>query len=458
MINYVAIILQRVSPEHIKHSFHNLHSTISKLNAFLHFITDVAPTSFQRIGLALNNIMEILVRGDFEFLNQHLGGLAPSYGYLVERIQKVLDETMAMLTAIVNGYDPTKTEVVYRTMKGHAKLLIASFNMLSFMNSYPGSVIGNDVPNRAVSDHIRGRKCQTFQTDMKNILKIKLLTNTSGRMFEMPGRIPLSESDMNELYKLYKMYTTNECVRELPSKWESLVRVMYKTNLEILQVVNDRSRIDDTLYMENKRDNLHKLYITAVWLSKQLKAYSENKTAKIELSKVLTHSMFSGLQFTLDHIVTAVERKHINPLLSMTNRILWNINNWYIKSMNVITALLPFYDNSGIDDKVRSLKIWRHPMVRFKTADILQFKYQASESWQSWGLSTTLEEFVLSGTATKVISTTIEEYRKVLQSELTRIGIEYKRASEDVIRSFKDVIDDFRMVHKESVMGSDFIL
>ena len=343
-------------------------------------------------------------------------------------------------------------------MKGHAKLLIASFNMLSFMNSYPGSVIGNDVLNRAVSDHIRGRKCQTFQTDMKNILKIKLLTNTSGRMFEMPGRIPLSESDMNELYKLYKMYTTNECVRELPSKWESLVRVMYKTNLEILQVVNDRSRIDDTLYMENKRDNLHKLYTTAVWLSKQLKAYSENKTAKIELSKVLTHSMFSGLQFTLDHIVTAVERKHINPLLSMTNRILWNINDWYIKSMNVITALLPFYDNSGIDDKVRTLKIWRHPVVRFKTADILQFKYQASESWQSWGLSTTLEEFVLSGTATKVISTTIEENRKVLQSELTRIGIECKRASEDVIRSFKDVIDDFRMVHKESVMGSDFIL
>ena len=55
--------------------------------------------------------METLVRGDFEFLNQHLGGLAPSYGYLVERIQKVLDETMAMLTAIVNGYDPTKQKL-----------------------------------------------------------------------------------------------------------------------------------------------------------------------------------------------------------------------------------------------------------------------------------------------------------------------------------------------------------
>ena len=452
------ITFQRVSPEHMKKSFHNLHNTITKLHAFVHFIANIARNVFQRINLALENLMEFVVLEDFEFLIQNLSWSAPRYGFAIDRIQKLLREIISVLPAIVNETDSTKIETVCQSMKGYVNHLIASFDMLSFMNSHPGSSDNNDVPSRLVSDQTRLDECQTFQTNITNILENRVLNNQSCGMLDRLKSITLTDSDINRLYVMYKMYMANKCVSELPIKLEYFVRTIDEIRLFITRVMRSTPGFDNDLYLINERHHLHKLETTAAWLANQLKTYSENRTTKIGLSTGTVQPRLSDVELTLDRILYAVEKNNINPLLSATNTILRDIVSWYSQSLNAVTALIAFNEDSDIEDKTRTLIIWRHPLAKLETKDVLQFKHTASESWRSWDLSTNQQEFIFNGKATAMISTIIGEYRQVLQSELTQIWLECKRAMEDVTGSIKDVVDDFRNIHKEGLLGRDFVL
>ena len=233
---------------------------------------------------------------------------------------------------------------------------------------------------------------------------------------------------------------------------------MTDTNAEILLFSESRPRFKKDIYLKNEQEYLHELEDTAAWFSEQLKAYSENRTTKVELSGKITHKMLVNIELTIDSIVSGVVRESINPLRYTTTSTLRNVNEWYRQSLSAIPAVVPFYDDNSVEDKMRSLKVWMHPVARLETTDILQFKYPASESWRSWELSTTLEDFVVSGNATRIASTSMDQYSKILQSELTRIKLECEQAKEDTIVAIKHVIDDFQSVHVESLLESDFVL
>ena len=135
-----------------------------------------------------------------------------------------------------------------------------------------------------------------------------------------------------------------------------------------------------------------------------------------------------------------------------------NVTKWYARAFDDIPSLVPFYDRSDIEDRMRALKIWRHPVARLRTAGILQFKHPTSESWRTWNVSSNLQDFGISGNAITVISTFIEEYIQTIESELIQIGMESTHARDDVIQTFKSVIDDFSNVRFESTMGSNFVM
>ena len=283
------------------------------------------------------------------------------------------------------------------------------------------------------------------------------LMQTYGRLAEDLDTILLSKRDTEELYELYEMHTLNKCVNELQSQFESIVRAMDKANTQILHIFELSPKFENTEYLETEREHLYKLEATATWLLEQITAYSGNRTTKIDLSKSISGSMLSNIQITIDRIVSVVERKLINTLLSMTNGISSTLMQLYSKSLGFFSALVLVYDDTDIEDRLRTMKILRYPEARLATADILQFKYRASESWRSWEMDTTLQEFVAGGHATKATSRKIELYRDVLKSELLRIRTKCRHARQEVIRAITDIIDDFTNVHIESLMGSDFV-
>ena len=454
-------IFQRVFPEIMKESFHNLRKSITSLNTFMHFITDGARNGFTRVDLALDNLLTLVVRNDFELLNHILNDYfveyVPYYGHVVDRIEKVMDETMVMLSTVVNQRYPAKVYTVQQTIKGHICLLLASLNELSSMNSGSRSRRTETIPSRSSSDWVHFDRCRTFETNITNILQELAFSNGSGTTFGRLDETPLSNSDMNTLYKLCQMFASDKCVGDLPLELITAARATKQINLHILQAIDIGAGFDDNTYLNNKQDILRKLLATAAWFSEQLAAYSRGRTTKIELAKVITQSLLSDTERTLDLIITAMERTHITQLLSKTNEVLRNVKVWYKASLNAITALVPFYDNNGIEDRLRNLQIWRHPIAMLETAEILQFQYSVTDSWRSWGLSIRLEDFVLRENATTMISTAIDQYRQILQSEIIQIRRGYKRAKDDVVEAIKNVMKDFANVYRESLMDSKFV-
>ena len=425
----------------------------------MHFIADGARNAFNRIDLSLDNILKFVVHEDFELLNHilndYLAGYIPHYGHLVDRVEKVMDETMGMVPVVANHRDPAKMNAVRQAMKGHVFLLLASLNKLSSLNSYSGSRIIKTIPSRSHIDQVRLNTCQTFESNISDMLEEIVFNNCSGTIFRRLDGTPVS--DMNKLHKLCQTFTSNRCVGELPSRLLSVIRATKKIHFEILQVMEIGPGFDNTFYLHNEQNDLDELLITADWFSEQLAAYSSGRTTKIELAKVITQSMLSDTERILDRIITAIDRKHITQLLSKTNELLQNVKEWYNASLHAVTALNPFYDDRGIEDRVRNLQIWRHPIAMLETADILQFQYTAAESWRSWGLSIRLDDFVLRENATTMISTAIDKYRQILQSKIIQIRRGCKRAKEDVVESMQNVMKDFANVYKESLMDNTFV-
>ena len=439
------VLFQRIDGEYIKESFHSLRSIKTKLNTFMHSITDVFRTAFQRMHLALNNLMAFLVLEDFQLMQQILHDClnvyASRYGMVVDRTQLVIGEMMGMLPATINESHQLQRYIPERIMKASSAVLAASFQTQWSLDANHLDTLIDNIPRRLVSDRWRLRDCQTFQTNITNLLQN-----------------PFSHYDMKELYTLLKKHTSNRCVSELPSKLESSVHVIDDISSEIRQVFRIENAFDNAAYLETETDYLNNIQATAEWLSDQLIAYSENRTTQIKLSTELTQSTLSDIQHNLDRIAFAVDRDTINPLLSRSNIMLRNVKRWYARALCTIAGLVPFYDHSGIEESMRALKIWRHPMARLQTADILQFKYPASESWRTWELSSTLKDFAVSGNATTTISTVINEYIEIIESTLLQIRTEVAHKRNQVIQTFKDVIDDFTNVGVESSMGSNFVM
>ena len=393
-----------------------------------------------------------------QILHDCLGGLGVHYEKVANSIQRSMSEVVMILPSIVNESHPIATYFIRLAAKSHENLLISLFDTLSFLNSQNDSNVFTNMPSRLVSDQLRLAKCQNLQNKIKHLLQGKLLMNSSGGILDRLESIFLSDSDETDILKHYKLYESNKCVSELPSELESLLHTIKTINEEVVQFINAGSVFSSVGYLETERHYLETMQATAVWLSEQLTAFSENRTTQIKMSNEITHTKLQKMERTLNHIVSAVERKAIAALLSRANSILQNLQHWYYRSLTAIPNLVPFYDDSAIEDKMRALRIWRHPVARLKTADVLQFKYPASESWRSWELSTGLNYFVLSGRATNMVSNMLGEYIYTLRSQLTHVRLKCKRARRDVSGAFKDVVDHLTNVRIESSMGSNFVL
>ena len=438
-------------------TFRNLHNLITKIDIFIRLTTDISRNVFERINRALDNIVGLVVQKDLEFMYRMLvdyfGVYHTHYGYLVNVNQKALEEIIAMLPITANESDPMYTDKVNPTMNGRVHLLI---DQVSFIKSNPETKWIKYIPSRLARNELSSTNCQTFQTNIRDVVERTVLRNKSG---DIPGdsyMIYLSRYDVNELNRLYMMHTSNECLSALASELDLLIRSTNDINVAILQILASRPRFE--YKMNNEQVYLHTLKSTATWLSQQLMAYAENTTTKLEISESFTSAMLSNIELALDRIVAGIERKSINPLLAVTESILKDTKEWYDKSLNALLALVPFYDDRGIEDRLRAWNIWRHLVARWETTDILQFRYPASESWRSWELSITLEDFVRNGSATTMISSMLEEYRQILQSELFKLQMECHNAKENVIGAIQDVRDDFQGIRTKSLLESNFVL
>ena len=437
-----------MQPEHIEDFIFKLSNAVQKLDMFVRFHVFISPKTFQRMDFALNNLIKFVAHADMIFMRQILTDCysvyMQNYESVFDRIRILMNEISLRLPTFMNE----SAAADYNPSMRVSMILLR--DTISYLLSLDLSVYEN-APNRFVSEERQWTICQDVLREINNSLS---------RMFMQSALWPnqtsrIDVSFFHNLSDLFRRSALNECIDEFYVTVNSVVHTFKKLDMEI---ENNILKFYDDDYLNTENIDLSNVYIIKKWLSKQLISYSLNETTQIKLSKEVAESMIPDVNQTLERILSVVRRKVIKPLVLATNSIIKDVKTWYGKSLGAIQTLATYYDDNDIEDKVRTLGIWRHPVAGWATLDILQFKYTTSESWHSWERIVSLRTFVQTGNAATVIGTTMEDYAQVLRNELLRMEMEYKIAKDDVIIALNDIINHFSRIYSESLLDRNFVL
>ena len=387
-----------------------------------------------------------LVKG---ILSNYYTGYEARGAIIVYSLQILIEETSTRLNKV---FDESVSTLENRTLTGMIKIISASLDALRSANSFPEQGI-KDAPSHLLHSNPYG--CEDAITSMMvNLSRSSVVTNRGNRFIS----IQQTQSQINNLHDFYKMQRVRGCVTGLELSLNAILSltIELERSMNYISIIRDAIVYGDDLKIT--RSDLDILKDNIDWLSEQLSDYSQNRTTKIKLSNQINEAMLSDIVNAMNHIISVINVDIIEPFLFHTRNMGREIPRMYLNILNAMRMLEPYYDEMDIEEKLRALKIWRHPVAILDTVDVLQFMYPASEAWRSWALSVSLNELVLSGSAAKTISSMVKEYTTVLTDELLRMRSEFDNDRDDTTETFNKVSTDLKKVRTESVMEDDFIL
>ena len=335
---------------------------------------------------------------------------------------------------------------------GRKNSLPAALSLFSSIDCYRTELFKNVTHSETNNSTFTWRACHNIFKRVKEILMQNSQGNNSHH-----GDFSVSNdhyyfriaSDLRQKHHFY------DCIDEVGEVLDMSAKELEKISMDVGKILRLSRSTDKSGYWDIMRGDLDRLNATAMWLSEQALSYAVNKTTKIELSSLIGRDMLPTMVSLVDHTISVIMVKGIDPLLQKANALERNAYRWYKKACDILLLSVPRYEDRG----VKYLNIWRHPVALLETEDILKFKYSVSDAWQSWKRSGNLENFISSGEAWRLVLDITTAFANTLHVELTRIEVLFRNARNEVIESFTDVINHLTDIQREISTSSDeFIL
>ena len=448
------MLFQRIQPEYIKGLIYKLSDVIHKLDVFIHINMVVSQLTFQQVEFALTKMVKSVAVPDVNFMRQiltdHQAGYSRSYDQVVDRVMMLMDDVFSNLREFSN--EATNIEFNLPVTVS-IRLLDASLESLLSVDLFGGGTTVKNAPSRLLNDGVHWVGCQQLMEDVKAFLNRILPYNDSTWRNETANLTRFSLGHINDLHRRLSLY---KCAGAFAADLNSLVNTFDELDREIIDF-NNAFALYDAEYLNATKTHINDIRDTKMWFLEQLSLYSKNRTTQIKLATQITESKLSDVSQSLDLVISIVKSKALKRLQLATDNINDNLKGWYGKALTAMTILAPYYDDTIIEDKIRVLKLWRHPVARLATSDILQFKYTTSESWHSWKASLSLQDFVRSGDATAVVWTIMEDYSRVLRNELLKFEMQFNTAKYDIIKAFREIMNHFSHIYSESLVDEHFV-
>ena len=209
--------------------------------------------------------------------------------------------------------------------------------------------------------------------------------------------------------------------------------------------------------LENVRDDISDLQRKMSWFSKQTHLYAQNITTKLDLSGNVTRTIVTEIESTIQRILRILEKKIIGYLRILADMIEKEVRNVYFNGLAGMGTVGAYYDNNDIEDQLRMLRIWRQPVFQISIPEVVRFRYSASESWNSWSTSTTLQQFVLDGAHDKVISDITRSYANTMRQEVLKQNLEFASMKDDIVSSLTHLVEELEYIKRQGTMDDIFV-
>ena len=449
--NKYVILFQRVQAKQIRRSVEYLRDITQKLAIFMDLSVNRSPATFNRINKGLTDMVKSVTQADIAFLHSVLKDYYTGY----ENRQAIIVDNLKILLEQMSGHSSgardesmISSEIKYPI--GLAKFLNVSVNAFLSIDDYLERQI-KDAPISLIPNDYN--ECKDELGSMGTIL-----IHPTQISWNQNNLIQHNTDFINSYPDFYTISNMRDCVSGLELKLNHIFALTVHLTHTMNNYFGQGNGTDFGEHIIGLGNDLDILQNSIDWLSVQLSSYSENRTTKIELADTISNSLLLKIKQSMNRVISVINVNVIEYLLSRTNDLDMDIPMMYMKTLDAMRTLAPYYEVADVENKLRVLQIWRHPVVRLYTGDVLQFMHPASEAWRTWPLSVPMDEFILNGNAAKLVSSMVKEYNKVLRGELLRIRSRFDKVRNDVITSFARVLNDLTNVRMESAMAEDFIL
>ena len=443
------VYFQRVEPEYIKSSVERLYLVIDKINTFVLLIRRLSDIKLPRISDCLKDLLESVLHDmtsmhkifvDYTIWNKSYRSASPAES------QYFWGGTFATFPASVSATNVTQVQAIR-----NQHMLPVYLDILSSMDTDNKNNVRNTTDRHTRNDEFEWRQCQKIYQKIKQIMVQQILGNTSER-----GKDATNDSDQNyfhDVYDLHRMHLFYGC-HNLGVVIHGLIQELKKVFTDTEEPLHTGQGMDEEGYWNILSNDVDNLKFISVWLSSQLISYAANKTTKIELSDSIGPHILSSVELSLDRLTSAITAKGIAPLLTKASKLGKNMPKWYKNALGILQMSIPNYEDRG----VKYLHIWRHPVALLETEEMLKFKFSVFDAWRSWEMSTTLDNFIVSGNAGKLISNVTQEFTNTLFHELLRLQMQLKRVRNEAMQSIGVVISDFTDIQREKSTDEKFVL
>ena len=453
---------------------HNLHNLVTQLQRFHYLIVNDTDSALHQINKAIKKI-NIMTKYD---VHNMLRGITTCGSTYDDSIAIKVDSALYYLEAFSSGIwnikyvlssadNNTSGQYALLNARGTAENLLIA---LDAMRKTPENV-SNGVThtlNRIWSYDGTNRYsfCQSRYTLMIVIVTriIGLLSQALENRKEINQTSNYDSNDGNAWYiQLFdhNLQANNtigdviDCSNELKSILEGAYETIssFEKTLTINLANDFYFKYDDILDLI--WNDLETINFNISYFEDLLTKYSRNETTKLDISSLITAANHSHLEETLSNILARMDTHASEPLQNMMRDSKINIRKWLHNSLSAMGKLLPYFDTC-IEMRARSPKMWRYPILKLDSPDIL--KYSFDDSFKTWPRNKSLRILLEKSEDYTLFTDILRSYGNNLSIAIHDLQTRLMSSKKETLTALGNLIADMQFVRQQSIIDKNFIL
>ena len=460
---------QRVTAENIHRIINILQNLITQLQLFHYLIVKVADSALFRVNKAIFKINR-MARDDMGSTLHGIKFCKSKYdGGIAIKVETALYHLDAFHSDIQNmeyrlsSVDSNKPGMyAFWNVRDAAENLYVSLDAIRTIPEY----IDRFTLNRLWSTN-RYVSCQSKYTLMLDIItRITELLSRASVNWEQINQT--NNYDYNagnkwsEQFINYNRQANNTIgdVEECSTEFKNVLEGAYETisSLETtLQTMlwNDfYFNFDDVLDLV--WNDLETINSNISYFEDLLTKYSRNDTTKLDIASSLTAVNHAHLEDALSSILSRIDTQAVEPLHNMMRTSRVNIKKWLHNSLSAMGTLVPYFDTC-IEKMARFSRIWRYPVVKLDSPDILVYTYNGN-SFKTWPETKSLRTLLENRDDETLFTEILKSYGHNVSIALYELQARLSSSKKETLTALGNLLTDVQSVHQQSIIDKDFIL
>ena len=484
----ISFLPQRVLNSTLFESIQQLRNTIIKLNDSSRFVKNQPDLSVDSINRAMGNMLHV-IKYDIGIIKNLVVKIKETFeSEFGDSIKPTMSQAQnfhdALSYLVVNIDHAHNNDVQYNSQNNtaiifdpkylfHVRNMIVTLkaHLIAFYNTVVKRImfkVGENVhkymPMRLWLMSNSSFNCElVIRNEIEEFTAlIELIEDTLRDWGELRGTNSSDRQRPHALINGVRMRHTNvrvtiSCISELHMIIENGHGVVSRLHREVDDALINNALYNTLSFHEALKSELDNINSQIELLQDLLIRYSRNSSSMLDVvDEILKNNIHESLKTTTETMLSKMDLDTVMKLQIESQSIKNNAQKWIQSALNITNKLAKYYENEFIETEMRSLKIWKKPIPVLGVPELLQYKYEDSETWRTWSFSLKLNQFVSMEASTE-ISGILNYYFDKLYKKINWIRRHMLNAFREALAEISRLEEKMVAYKQKSELNDDYI-